>query len=374
MRKVTYLSSLACVWVIFIFVFFSLNLLSEDVAFSEMENRSLAQKPTFNWDRLLEGRFSSKYEKYVNDQFFGRVTWVQMKSQMDLWLGQRESNGVYFGADDYLIEAFQLASEDVVNQNLMAINEFSKELKTSFLMVPNAVSVLSEKLPNNAPVIDQQSSIVNFFSQLRPDILTVNAYESLKGQAEETLYYKNDHHWTTLGAYYTFLQWANVMDLEVDLDYEILNVTEAFDGTLSAKSGFKARSLDTIEVYLPQTDVQYVVTYVEEQQKTTTVYQTDDLSGRDKYAIFLGGNHSLVKIQTTSSSENRLLVIKDSYANAFIPFLIPYYDEILVVDPRYYFDDLEELIEKERINELLYLYNVNTFFSDNSLNLVLNND
>ena len=143
---------------------------------------------------------------------------------------------------------------------------------------------------------------------------------------------------------------------------------------MSAKSGFEARSLDTIEVYLPQTDVLYVVTYVEEQQKSTTVYQTEALEGRDKYTVFLGGNHSLVKIQTTSSSENRLLVLKDSYANALIPFLIPYYDEILVVDPRYYFDDLEALIEKEKINELLYVYNANTFFSDNSLNLVLNND
>ena len=127
-------------------------------------------------------------------------------------------------------------------------------------------------------------------------------------------------------------------------------------------------------MYLPQTDVLYVVTYVEEQQKSTTVYQTEALEGRDKYTVFLGGNHSLVKIQTTSSSENRLLVLKDSYANALIPFLIPYYDEILVVDPRYYFDDLEALIEKEKINELLYVYNANTFFSDNSLNLVLNND
>ena len=103
MRKGMYWSSLACVWVIFIFVFFTLNLLSDNVAFSEMENRSLAQKPTFKWDRVLEGRYSSKYEKYVNDQFFGRDAWVQMKSQTDLLLGQKENNGVYFGSDDYLI-------------------------------------------------------------------------------------------------------------------------------------------------------------------------------------------------------------------------------------------------------------------------------
>ncbi|MDB8551219.1 DHHW family protein [Turicibacter sanguinis] len=374
MRKGMYWSSLACVWVIFIFVFFTLNLLSDDVAFSEMENRSLAQKPTFKWDRVLEGRYSSKYEKYVNDQFFGRDAWVQMKSQTDLLLGQKENNGVYFGSDDYLIEAFHPASEEILNQNLIAINDFSKELKTSFLMVPNAVYVLSDKLPREAPVIDQQASILNFASQLREDILFVNSTEALKSHKEEAIYYKNDHHWSTLGAYYTFLQLAKSLDLEVDLDYHVLTVTESFDGTLSAKSGFEARSLDTIEVYLPQTDVLYVVTYVEEQQKSTTVYQTEALEGRDKYTFFLGGNHSLVKIQTTSSSENRLLVLKDSYANALIPFLIPYYDEILVVDPRYYFDDLEALIEKEKINELLYVYNANTFFSDNSLNLVLNND
>lgn len=201
----------------------------------------------------------------------------------------------------------------------------------------------------------------------------IDVEEALLENKEKGVFYKTDHHWTTFGAYTAFEEAAKIMGLQTEtVSYETNIVTYDFQGTLSAKSGFRTNEKEKMEVYLPKAGgVSYVVNYVEEQEKTTTLYNTDKLKERDKYAMFLDGNHSLVKIQTTSESGERLLIFKDSYANSFIQFLLPYYREIVVVDPRYYYEDIRELIEEEEISQILYLYNANTFFEDNTLRTVL---
>lgn len=350
----------------------------KDQSFSEMENRTLTQKPKFSVERLLEGRYTTKYEKYVNDQFYGRDWWVRLKSSVDLFLNKRENNGVYYGEDGYLIEDFTPGTEVAINQNIQAINAFYKKhenMKHYFLMVPNAISILSDKLPQHVPTINQETYMDELEKNLNLGLTFINPTDSLKQHQEEKLFYKTDHHWTTLGAYYTFLEVAEAIGFSVDDDYRVETVTSAFNGTLTSSSGYGVRDLDNIEVYLPNDETnQVVVNYVEEQKRTATLYDVTKLQGKDKYATFLGGNHSLVKIMTTSMSEKKLLLIKDSYANAFVPFLTSYYSEIVMVDPRYYFEDIELLIESEGFTDVLYLYNVNSFFSDNSLNLVLNNE
>ena len=117
-----------------------------------------------------------------------------------------------------------------------------------------------------------------------------------------------------------------------------------------------------------------VVNNVNEKKKTATLYDTSKLKGKDKYALFLGGNYPILDIKTTADSTDRLLIIKDSYANSLIPFLIPYYREIVVVDPRYYYDDIENVMKKDNITSVLFLYNGNTFVKDNSISGVLQND
>ena len=185
MRKVTYYKFLGCIYLIFIYVFFTLNMLCEDRHFSSMENRTLATTPIFSLERLLEGSYSSKYETYVNDQFYGRDDWVKLKSQVDLFMGQRESHQVYYASDDYLIEDFYSVSEEMVIKNLTAINMFSPQLKTSFIMVPNAISILRQKLPRNAPEFNQQEIIDEFSSQLDDNIVFYNPYEMLMSHEEE---------------------------------------------------------------------------------------------------------------------------------------------------------------------------------------------
>lgn len=129
-------------------------------------------------------------------------------------------------------------------------------------------------------------------------------------------------------------------------------------------------------MFLPDGDntLSSVVNYVDEQKKSASFYDTEKLKSRDKYALFFGGNHAKVKISTPVETNHTLLVLKDSYANSFVPFLTQHYRRIIMVDPRYYYGNLEELMQAENVDEVLYLYNANTFFSDTSLELALSSE
>ena len=373
-----YYSIMTLVFLVILIVIVTLNTTKKDIKFSESENRILAQKPKFSIDRLLEGRYTKKYEKYKVDQFVDRDGWMKLKSGVDLALGKNESNGIYKGSDDYLIESFEVPDSEIVNRNIKAINNFNekhKDIKEYMLIAPNAVSILSEKLPPYAPVVSQKLVMDNFAKTLNKGINYIDVYNTLDKHDKEYIYYKTDHHWTTLGAYYSFLEAAKAMDLEVKKDYyNVERVSNDFYGTLYSKSGYEVKTPDYIDVYLPKDENdEYVVNYVEEQKKSASFYDSEKLETKDKYGVFLGGNHPVVKIKTTSKEDRKLLVFKDSYANSFVPFLTQYFSDIIMVDPRYYYDDIEKLIEEEGISDILYLYNANTFFSDTSLELVLNN-
>ena len=373
-----YYSIMTLVFLVILIVIVTLNTTKKDIKFSESENRILAQKPKFSIERLLEGRYTKKYEKYKVDQFVDRDGWMKLKSGVDLALGKNESNGIYKGSDDYLIESFEVPDSEIVNRNIKAINNFNekhKDIKEYMLIAPNAVSILSEKLPPYAPVVSQKLVMDNFAKTLNKGINYIDVYNTLDKHDKEYIYYKTDHHWTTLGAYYSFLEAAKAMDLEVKKDYyNVERVSNDFYGTLYSKSGYEVKTPDYIDVYLPKDENdEYVVNYVEEQKKSASFYDSEKLETKDKYGMFLGGNHPVVKIKTTSKEDRKLLIFKDSYANSFVPFLTQYFSDIIMVDPRYYYDDIEKLIEEEGISDILYLYNANTYFSDTSLELVLNN-
>jgi len=116
------------------------------------------------------------------------------------------------------------------------------------------------------------------------------------------------------------------------------------------------------------------VTYDGNPKDICSFYNLDALKSKDHYTVFFGGNHPRVDITTTADTGRCLLLLKDSYANCFVPFLYPYFDHITMVDPRYYYDNLENIISSEAVTDVLFLYNLDTFLSDTSLADVLNTD
>ncbi len=376
-KSLLFFRDMAIIFILLIFILTILNLLKKDQSFSESENRMLAEKPQFSVSRLVQGKYTDSFETYVNDQFIFRDFFVRLKTMTDYLLGKREENNVFLGKKGYLIENFTEPDKENVEANEEAILSFSNEqsqIKQYMLLTPTAISILDDYLPLFARGNDQRTAISDFRTALEESpIEMIDVEEALLENKENDVFYKTDHHWTSFGAYVAFEEAAKVMGLQTEtVSYEANIVTYDFQGTLSAKSGFRTDEKEKMEVYLPKSGgVSYVVNYVEEQQKTTTLYNTEKLKERDKYAMFLDGNHSQVKIQTTAESGERLLIFKDSYANSFIQFLLPYYREIVIVDPRYYYEDIRGLIEEEQISQILYLYNANTFFEDNTLRTVL---
>ena len=197
----------------------------------------------------------------------------------------------------------------------------------------------------------------------------------MNAHRDEEIYYHTDHHWTTKGAYYAFQDAKKQLGIaeKEEVKMKAYGVSNDFNGTLAAKSGYQTGYKEPIFIYLPEGDnaPQIVVNYVEEQKKSASMYDSSKLEERDQYAVFFGGNHPLIDIRTTCAQDDRLLIFKDSYANCFIPFLAPYYREIVVVDPRYYSGNLETLMEEKQVDSVLFLYNANTFFEDRMLSGVL---
>lgn len=355
----------------FLIIACAFNLFSKDREYSESENRILAQRPEFSVERLLNGKYMSDMEAYVADQFFIRDKWINLKVLEDLALGKRESNGVYIGRKGYLMEIPSSPDKKALDKNLDAIRNFSlahEDVRTVMTLVPNAAFIYDHLVPKYAPVRNQAEDVVYVQEKVGDSLNYVDLTETMRAHKEEPIYYKTDHHWTTLGAKYAFDTLYGSLGIEDPAEnYEIYPVTHSFQGTLASKSGFD-KEKDTIEIYIPQgVSNECVVSYADDQRKSASVYQSAALKTKDKYEVFFGGNQSRIDISMPVEQDKNLLIFKDSYANCFIPFLIPYYRNITVIDPRYYYEDVERLISDNNITDILFLYNVNTFLTDNSL-------
>lgn len=350
-------------------------ILMHDKTFSENENRMLQQFPEITKRSALSGRLMTQAEDFVADQFFLRDKWISLKLDLDKLIGKKESNDIVLGKDGYLIEKAVTPNFENLDKNLAAIRAFASSGEQNVVMsvIPNAVSVRSDLLPSGVPMRDQKQDLAYVQNAVGDALTYVDVTDALSGHKEEQLYYRSDHHWTSLGAKYAFDALCAPLGIEAPVSsYDIMTVTQNFSGTLAAGSGAFA-VCDPIEIYVPITEegFEYVVEYGDIQEKSATIYNSKALSGKNKYEVFMGGNYSYVSIKTTAQSEKNLLLFKDSYANAFVQFLLPYYRNIVIIDPRYYSDDCQKLLSEREITDILFLYNMNTFALDNSLAGVL---
>ena len=368
------------VFVMCMIVFFLLNLMVSDKEMSEEENRMLAGMPRLSWSSLVSGDFMTKYETYLADQFAGRNFWRSIKVGLSGLGGSRQEQNILIGKDDYLMEEIVSPDQETLMENLEAIRQFanqSRDVQMYMLLVPNAANIMRDRLPAFATVSDQSRMFAQVKRELGEEVEWLDAAEALKKHAGEKIYYKTDHHWTSLGAFYTFSQVAEQMKIKTDVSSGFVSypISTTFNGMLAAKSGCRMDVREDNYMYVPRdTDNDVVVNYVDEQRKTTSLYDSSKLKTRDQYAVFLGENTSVVDIKTVAESTRRLLLIKDSYANSFVPFLTPYFREIVLVDPRYYSGTIEDIMDTYRISDVLFLYSGNTFFQDNNLKGVLSGE
>lgn len=347
------------------------NFLSEDRHFSEQENRILAQMPTFSMKRFFSGEFMEEFEAYITDQFSWKESWLTLKNATDKLLLKKEHNGVYFAQDDFLLERFEEPGEQL-QKNIKSMSYFAnktKEMPISFLLIPTSVEIYQEKLPLYAHSFSQKQVIIQVEKELPTSIQMIDVYNALRENKDKNLYFRTDHHWTMRGAYEAYVVTAKALGLTPYVldDFVIETVSTSFLGTLYSKANAFGIKPDEIEVFYPTFPVTYNVTYDEGRSSVHSLYESSYLMKKDQYSFFLNGNHSLVKIQSSIENGRRLLIIKDSYAHIFIPFLANHFEEIHVVDLRYFHTNLYTYIKENRISESLFLYNISNFSTDSNM-------
>lgn len=349
-------------------IFTVADFLRADRTFSETENKLLASKPKWSWDSLLKGQYTQDYETYLTEQFVGRDKWIAVKTYLDIVLQKQEINGVYLGADDYLIEQHLPESYTATQEEkkLFLLDKLVKRWDASVMLVPTADNVLTDKMPLWAPYYDEAAFLEKVAGLVGSEHY-VDLYSALRQHADEEIYYRTDHHWTTLGAWYGYLAWMEAMGRQGDLygKDEMEEVAADFLGTLHSKVNLEVRA-DSI-YWFPQT-AEYPVTVTYDLKDTKySCYEESYLETKNKYGFFLDDNHAFIEIDTDYHNGKTLFVIKDSYANCFVPLLIPYYEKIYVMDLRYFNGRLfgfMESYEQEKGMDVLVLYNCIHFLED----------
>lgn len=344
------------------------DLLQPDRVFSETENRLLMPRPEMKKETLLSGEYMQQYEKYVTDQFTGRDNWIELKTRSEILMLRKEIGGVYLGADGYLIEQHlpEDISQETVDKKIALLAALVEKYGARVMLVPTADNILPEKLPDFAPYFRQEP----FLEQVRETVgedAYIDVASVLKEHAAEDIYYRTDHHWTSLGAYYGYQAWKDKMNALAPVHFDperTVAVTNDFLGTLHSKINLPMEG-DTIE-YFPETRERPVKVTYDYNIEKSSLYERSYLEGKNKYGFFLDDNHGFVEIETGYENGKELFLLKDSYANCLIPLLTVHYERIYVVDLRYYNGRLAQLMDPymSESTDVLVLYNCIHFIED----------
>ncbi len=341
-------------------------------SFSESENRVLAQMPKFEIASVISGKFMEDIEAFSTDQFPMRSVIVSINSHIEKLLMKKDSNGVFFADDDYLIEKPATTDFKIATNNFNAIKKMSEviDCKASVMLVPTAYEVLSHKLPNGA-----YSPIQNDVSALGEQILSnsnatfINPTQLLKEHKDEYIYFKTDHHQTAYGSYLSYKHLCDELGIVAyeESDFVKKDMSEMFYGTMWSKAPLFSIKPDTISIYEPKFEIDFLVNYVAENKTTNSFYETEWLNKKDKYSMYFDGNHPLINISSSNKNGKTLAVFKDSYANSILPLLANHYEKIYVIDLRYYNTNPIDYLEQNNVDDVLVLYNTANFMTDTNL-------
>ncbi len=363
----------ALIFLAFIGAFFILNLVLPDRQFSEQENRYLQMRPEFSFKSLFSGDYTSKFETYTTDQFTFRDEWITLKAASELALGKQENNDVHLCENGTLIEGFKRPENSVLDSNMSALNSLvgNTDAKVYFALIPDKSDLYSSLLPKNAPNDSEKEVIDYCYGQ--SNATNVDMYSALSAHKDEYIFYRTDHHWTSLGAYYGLSALAESMGLPcpaLDSYTDRHVVSEEFYGTTWSSSGFSWVDPDTMEIFVNAPEGLKVTSYPQGSPVEGKLYDFSFLEKKDKYSMFMGGNCPMHVIETGNEDKPSLLILRDSYMDSLIPFLLDDFSEIHVLDLRYYRASLKAYIEQNNFDNVLVCYSVSNFCSDSNIFLL----
>lgn len=324
---------LAVFFLVLLFAMPIVHAIVPDAMFSEVENRPLAARPELTASSVFSGRYMDELERYLSDQFPARSTFVGLRANLLYALGVREfhdtivDDGIYY-------QRFALA-EDTFS--------FAERIRpvATLMILPTKATFWDGAARTGLP--DERAALRKL-----PTIDVVPALSRAKKP-----YYDTDHHLTSEGAYAAYLAYCKEKDLTPVARYDETTIPD-FHGSLEAQSGLPSHGEDFSYVRFPAgTRVDY------DDEGPVDGLDLTKLAHRDKYAVYLSGNHGHLTIH--GAGKGTLTVVKDSFANAILPYLAAHYETIEVYDPRY-------LRTKVTLTgDVVVLYNLKNFTEDHAL-------
>lgn len=378
-----------------VYVFFS----PADIKSIQEENREPAKLPHVSSETLISGEFASGFDSYVNDNIGYRGSLTSLSDDLKSYFGftPRLVGKVISSTSD-------IGTEETLETSLMLLNgrvmemfskkpeveaEYAKALNNIASILPENVKMYSMLVPTQLefaqPIYrnaqdSQQQCIEDINSQLSASIVPIDVYGKLKTAedarddgSDDNLYFKMDHHWTMDGAYCgyeAFMDKTGAQILPKD-DFE-LKEGEDFYGTLylKAKSDMEEPEPEKLYYYDVESvgnfDVVMRVVYDDGTEKEYGENAPIFDSTKEGYLFFLGGDQPVIEITNNNKKDGKtLMIIKDSYANALVPWLINNYQKVVLIDPRSFKGTLQKEFERYQPDELAVVnYVFTTTFSD----------
>lgn len=358
----------------FIFAFAILYIFLPKQTYSEQEKKYMAEPPQISWDNIMEGKFREELDDYLSDHVPGRTFLIGTSAGYELLTGRNGSKGIYLGSDGELFP--KPSAETDLDKKPGFINEFADAVNVPVYMtlIPSKGFVEQDKLPALHEEYRDDQIISSVKAGLSEKVRFIDSLPQLQKSTDSRIYYRTDHHWTSKGAYECYRVLGEKMGFEpVEESSFEKETVEGFYGTSYSRSALWMLPPETIELWKNKSQPEDAVTVtIDDGEESGVVthqgyFFRDQLVHDDKYAVFLDGNHGLVRIVNEAATGGKLVLVKDSYAHTIAPFLSQNYREIVMVDLRNYKKGVDMLVTQEKPDAVLILYSVANFVEDQNI-------
>ncbi|MGM9612049.1 MAG: DHHW family protein [Butyricicoccus sp.] len=340
--------------------------------FSVNEKRVLQDTPKLSWSRLINGRLFSDLDSYISDHFSGRDFWVGLNAYARQACGLNAAGEVYRGKYGWLMER-PVEPGNIFDANVQALKQFeeSAKLPMTLLCVPTTGYMMVDQLPALHDAYPDAEMLETLRNLCGDGMEWAEVEAALRDTAAGDTFYHTDHHWTSRGAYQAYRVLAQMWDLPAAdaAEYEI-TAAEGFYGTAYSKSGLWATEPDFIELWADPAVQAHTAVFDENKPFPTEqdgMFFEEHLQEADKYPVFLDGNHARVTI-TTDAPSGRLLIVRDSFAHCLAPFLARHFEQIDLIDLRYFKErTVSQLIEENDYDQILLVYGLSSLAEERSI-------
>lgn len=274
-----------------------------------------------------------------------------------------QNTGQYIILEDKAIQLFHY-NKDSFNYSLETynkiMNSLPKGINKYLLISPMRICFEDEEYKRCSDNL--KSAIDGIYNNISKDVTTVDAYKYLKAHKDERIFLNTDYYWTALGAYYAAQAFCNTSGIKMRSieDYEV----RSFKGYIGAFSYIKeAKGLikypENVDYYLHKDVSNTQLVYKYDKNKSLITYESPAIAlSRRGYNIFIGTNISLSVIKGDKKNNKVLMIMGDAYAKAFAPWLIPYYEKVIVINPIYFKGrepEFQQLLKNFKVTDFIIL-------------------